>query len=93
MGGRITLRLHTERGERPALRPDQTLDGKGTAAGTWQETHYVAHFEHSASALPLHPVPAAEWFRAAAGAIPSIGSGGALRLFPQEEGATGGMKW
>jgi len=39
----------------------------------------VAHFEHSASALPLHPVLAAEWFRAAAAAIPSIGSGGTLR--------------
>ncbi len=40
MGGRITLRLHTERVERRAL----------------------------------HPVLAAEWFRAAA--IPSSGSGG-----------------
>jgi site-specific DNA recombinase len=66
MGGRITLRLHTERGERRALRPDQTLDGKGIAAGTWEDRYYVAHFEHSASALPLHPVLAAEWFRAAA---------------------------
>ena len=37
MGGRITLRLHTERGERRALRPDQTLDGKGIEAGTWQD--------------------------------------------------------
>lgn len=78
MGGRITLRLHTERGERRALRPDQTLDGKGIAAGTWQDRYYVAHFEQSASALPLHPVLAAEWFRATAGAIPSIGSGGRI---------------
>ena len=78
MGGRITLRLHTERGERRALRPDQTLDGKGIEAGTWQDRYYVAHFEQSASALPLHPVPAASWFEAAARAIPSIGSGGRI---------------
>ena len=78
MGGRITLRLHTERGERLALRPDQTLDGKGIAAGTWQDRYYVAHFEQSAGDLPLHPVLAAEWFRAAVGAIPSIGSGGRI---------------
>lgn len=78
MGGRITLRLHTESGERRALRPDQTLDGKGIAAGTWQDRYYVAHFEQSASSLPLHPVLAAEWFRVAAGAIPSIGSGGRI---------------
>jgi len=69
MGGRITLRLRTERGERRALRPDETLDGKGIAAGTWQDRYYVAHFEQSASALPLHPVLAAEWFRVAAAAI------------------------
>ena len=61
-----------------ALRPDQTLGGKGIAAGPWQDTDYVAYFEQSASALPLHPVLAAQWFRAAAGAIPSIGSGGAI---------------
>jgi len=79
MGGRITLRLHTERGERRALRPDQTLDGKGIAAGKWEGKFYVAHFEHSPGELPLHPVLAAEWFRAAAEAIPSIGSGGPLR--------------
>ena len=48
---------------------DQTLDGNGIAAGTWQDRYYVAHFEQSASALPLHPVLAAEWFRAAAEAI------------------------
>lgn len=78
MGGRITLRLHTERGERRALRPDQTVDGKGIAAGTWQDRYYVAHFDQSASALPLHPAFAAEWFRATAGAIPSIGSGGRI---------------
>jgi len=55
MGERITLQLHTETGERRALRPDQTLDGKGIAAGTWQDRYYVAHFEQSPSALPLHP--------------------------------------
>ena len=71
-------RLHTERGERRALRPDQTLDGNGIAAGTWQERYYVAHFEQPASALPLHPVLAASWFEAAARAIPSIGSGGRI---------------
>jgi len=63
--------------ERRALRPDQTLDGQGIEAGTWQARYYAARFEQSASALPLHPVLAAEWLRAAAGAIPSIGSGGA----------------
>jgi hypothetical protein len=78
MGGRITLRVHTEREQRRALRLDQTLDGKGIAAGTWEDRYYVAHFEGSASALPLHPVLAAEWFRAAA-AKPSIGSGGPIR--------------
>jgi hypothetical protein len=57
MGGRITLRLHTERGERRALRPDQTLDGKGIAAGTWEDKYY---FAHSPGELPLHPVLAAE---------------------------------
>ena len=79
MGGRITLRLHTERGERRALRPDQTLDGKKIKAGKWEDTYYVAHFEHAPGELPLHPVLAAEWFRAAA-EIPSIGSGGTLYL-------------
>jgi hypothetical protein len=82
MGGRITLRQHMEHGERLALRPDQTLDGKGIAAGTWQDRYYVAHFEQSAGELPLHPVLAAEWFRAAAGAIPSIGSGGRISHTP-----------
>lgn len=82
MGGRITLRLHMKRGERGALRPDQTLDGKGIEAGTWQDRYYVAHFEQSASALPLHPVLAASWFDAAATAIPSIGSGGPITLSP-----------
>lgn len=84
MGGRITLRLHTERGERRALGADQTLDGKGVAAGTWQDTYYVAHFEQSVNALPLHPVLAAEWFRAAAAAIPSIGSGGTQLIVPTQ---------
>jgi len=69
-------------GERLALRPDQTLDGKGIAAGTWQDRYYVAHFEQSAGELPLHPVLAAEWFRAAVGAIPSIGSGGRISHTP-----------
>jgi hypothetical protein len=62
---------------RRALRPDQTLDGKGISAGTWEDRYYLAHFEHSPGVLPLHPVLAAEWFRAAAEGIPSIGSGGA----------------
>jgi len=30
----------------------------------------MAHFEHSPGELPLHPVLAAEWFRAAAEGIP-----------------------
>jgi hypothetical protein len=36
----------------------------------------MAHFEHSPGELPLHPVLAAEWFRAAAEGIPLIGRGG-----------------
>ncbi|MGC1729242.1 MAG: recombinase zinc beta ribbon domain-containing protein, partial [Steroidobacteraceae bacterium] len=75
--GQIVLRPHTERGERRALKPHETLDGKGIAAGAWENRYLVARFTRRVGDLPLHPVLTAEWFRAA-GLSHQDGSGGRI---------------
>jgi len=66
---------------RRALKPHETLDGKGIAAETWEERYLVASFTRTADELPLHGVFAAEWFRSVA-AVSSIGSGGVICTAP-----------
>lgn len=77
VGGAIVVKPHTERGVRRALKPHETLDGKGIGAGTWEERYLIASFTRMAEELPLHAVFAAEWFRSVA-AVSSIGSGGRI---------------
>jgi hypothetical protein len=78
IGGAIVLRPHTERGTRRALAPYETLDGKGIAAGSWEDRYLIASFTRQGSELPLHGTLAAEWFRASGAGVSSIGSGGPL---------------
>lgn len=74
MVGPIQLKPFTERYEARALKAEETLDGKGSAGGTFEETYLVAHFDRAPGTLPLHPFLTAEWFKATG---ISSGSGGA----------------
>lgn len=73
MNGLIVLKPHTERGVARALKPEETLDGRGSPGGAWEDRYLVAHFSNAAEALPLHPFLTAEWLKATG---ISIGSGG-----------------
>ena len=78
IGGAIVLRPHEERYTRRALRPDQTLDGKGIEAGEGVDRYLIAKFTRTKDELPLHEALSGEWFRAAGGVVSSIGSGGRI---------------
>jgi hypothetical protein len=75
IGGTIVLRPHEERYTGRALRPDQTVDGKGIEAGEGVDRYLVATFTRSQAELPLHAALSTEWFSATGRVVSSSGSG------------------